>query len=218
MTALTYGCHPRATLPLSVNEDGTTADEMAVVPSTGEVVVIVPQSPRGDYLVAAKGVGSAWERLGAPCGTWGIDAVAASAGGVLAASCGMGLGMNKEAKTFSVSSDGGMSWQIRSAWRGAGKPDKSGLPISDFAGLAFGPGGAIYMSTTMGAVVSSDGGRDWAPTVTVGRASLLPGNGSPGGQFSFADVTHGWLLWQTVALVRTTDGIHWSVISVVAPS
>ncbi|MGA3354110.1 MAG: hypothetical protein ABSD85_13140 [Acidimicrobiales bacterium] len=55
------------------------------------------------------------------------------------------------------------------------------------------------------------------PHMTVGQASMLPGNGSAGGQFSFAGGSDGRLLWQTEALLATSDGVHWSVISAVPP-
>jgi hypothetical protein len=202
-----------ATLPLSVSADGTSADQMTMMPATGEVVVLVPQNPADDYLWAADGVGSRWSRLAGPCATWQVDAVVATGGDGLAVDCGTGAGMNKEPKLIVVSHDGGRSWHVASAWRNAQAPDPSGLPISDLFGLAAGPGGTIYMVTTMGASLSRDDGSHWVPLAATGRAGLLPGNGSAGGEFSFVGETHAWLLWQTVALLSTADGVHWSLIS-----
>jgi hypothetical protein len=67
------------------------------------------------------------------------------------------------------------------------------------------------MSTTMGAAISRDGGRTRVGINVAGQESGVPDNGDVGGQFSFISQTDGWLLWQTEALLRTVDGVHWTV-------
>ena len=189
-----------------------TIDELAIMPRTSRVVVAVPQ--RGsDYLVEASGVGSSWSRLAEPCPGWGIAAVLATGGDRLAAVCSNGTNMDHDPKIFAVSLDGGRKWQARSAWRNQEAPDPSGLPFADFLSVATSPGGDLRMATTTGAAVSRDGGRIWAPLEIAGPESPIPGNSFAGAQFSFVSNTHGWLLLQSEALLRTIDGSHWTVLS-----
>jgi hypothetical protein len=189
-----------------------TVDELAIIPRTGRLVVAIPQRG-GDYLVEASGLRSSWSRLAKPCVGWEIAAILATDGNELATLCSDGAEMDHEPKIFSVSLDGGRTWQVRSAWRNEEAPDPSGLPISDFLSLASGPDDDLRVATTMGAVVSRDGGRIWTPLEIVGPGTRLPGNSFAGAQFSFVSNTHGWLLLQSEALLRTDDGSHWTVLS-----
>ena len=205
-----------ATSRIQASGFGTVVDELAVLPHTGELVVVVSRVGSG-HIMAAEGAGSRWSRLGELCPDWGIDAVIATAGDSLAAVCGIGVGMNKEPKIFAVSLDGGRSWQTRSAWRTGLAPNPSGLPISDFFSVAASPDGDLYMATTMEAAASRDGGHNWVPIEIAGPGKVLPANSSAGGQFSFVSQTHGWLLWQSEALLQTVDGVHWTVLSSALP-
>lgn len=193
-----------------------TIDEFAVVPTTGELVVVVPAG-KGYYLVTARRFGSPWSRLTMPCPGLRVGAVLATSSGGLVAICAVGAGMNKSPKVVAVSSDGGRTWRRVASWLGPQAPDRSGIPIADFLTASVGSGDQLYLATTTEAASSSDGGQHWSPLDIGPRGKYLPDDGSYGAEFDFVGRVHGWLLLQGEALLSTTDGEHWQVLAGSSP-
>jgi hypothetical protein len=188
-----------------------TIDELAVVPTTQQLVVVVP-ALKGDELVSTSRFGSSWSSLTKPCPGLQVDAVLATSAVGLVAICQAGASMNESPKMVAVSFDGGHSWRHVAAWHNLQAPDPSGLPTADLLSAGTGPGDKLYLATTTGEASSSDGGRHWSPLNVGPKDTYLPGNGSFGAEFDFVGRVHGWLLLQGEALLNTTDGHEWCLL------
>jgi hypothetical protein len=190
----------------------------------GGDLAVEPQSQRlfvapamWDARLFTAGWSGGWSSRKTTC-NGSLQSLLVSPGGALTLVCGYGASMNKNPKAIFGSRNGGLSWRALSSWAPTGpdSSDGSGLPTTDFLVGAFSPSGIYYMATTVELASSSDGGRNWAP-LHVGREGRdLPANSAYGAQFCFAGLTHGWLLLEGEALLRTVDGHRWTVIGPIA--
>lgn len=184
---------------------------LGVVPGTGQLVVYQVYFPGRSATLTAKiyAIGAnqaSWQVIPAPkCRLGALDVVVPVGGQTLAAVCGQGLGMMHESKAFYVSINDGLTWQER-AQLNAWKASSSSMPFSDLVGLAASSVSTYYMATANELGVTHDGGRTWSQ-VNFGAAGLAEMT------TSFVDPQHGWILLPRAALLRTTDGLHWTVLA-----
>lgn len=181
---------------------------LEVVPGTGQLVVYEVYFPGRSQTLTAKiyAIGAnqaSWQTIPAPkCRLGALDVVVPAGGQTLAAVCGQGLGMMHESKAFYVSINDGRTWQER-AQLNAWKASSTSMPFSDLVGLAASSASTYYMATANELGVTHDGGRTWSQ-VNFGVSELAEMT------TSFVDPQHGWILLPHAALLRTTDGLHWT--------
>jgi len=184
---------------------------LEVVPGTGQLVVYQVYFPGRSETLTAKiyaiGANQArWQAIPAPrCRLGSLDVVVPVGGRTLAAVCGQGLGGMHESKAFYVSTNDGRTWQERAqlnAWKGS----RSSMPFEDLVGLAASSASTYYMATVNELGVTHDSGRRWSQVYwgASGLAEMTTW---------FVDPQHGWILLPRAALLRTTDGLHWTVLA-----
>ena len=185
---------------------------LEVVPGIGQLLVYQVYFPgRSETLTARIFLIGAhqgsWQAIPLPrCRLGELEVVVPAGGQTLAAVCGQGLGMMHESKAFYLSANEGRTWQERSqlnAWKGS----QSSMPFQDLLGLAASSANTYYMATVNELGVTHDGGRTWSQ-IYWGAAGL------GGMTTSFVDPQHGWILLAQAALLRTTDGTHWTAYPV----
>jgi photosystem II stability/assembly factor-like uncharacterized protein len=80
------------------------------------------------------------------------------------------------------------------------------MPFEDLVGLAASSASTYYMATVNELGVTHDSGRRWSQVYwgASGLAEMTTW---------FVDPQHGWILLPRAALLRTTDGLHWTVLA-----
>ena len=185
---------------------------LEVVPGIGQLLVYQVYFPGRSETLTAKIflIGAhqgSWQAIPPPrCRLGELEVVVPAGGQTLAAVCGQGLGMMHESKAFYLSANEGRTWQERSqlnAWRA----NQSSMPFQDLLGLAASSANTYYMATVNELGVTHDGGRTWSQI-------YWGAEGLGGMTTSFVDPQHGWILLPQAALLRTTDGKHWTAYPV----
>lgn len=157
--------------------------------------------------------GESWSMRQIPCGIEAESAVLSAApDGTLFAVCAGEPGAGYQAKSTSVSTNGGLTWTVHSTCE-AQTQNCTGVPVppldDGYLGALDAVSGttAFLIGSRSALLTTQDGGADWQPT----PSAIGDDDGGPS-QVTFATVTDGLVLGDG-ALWRTTDGgAHWSKV------
>ena len=180
---------------------------------------LILSGPTSGGEIAISPDGQSWQLADLPSACVGDAQLGASPAGTLLDACAIEVGGGFAPKEAWTSTDWGSHWTLLS--RSTNWPPPSGeAPIGQIP--AYGYPNDIAMPTSLDAWMTMgredmyethDGGVTWT-------ASAVPGGfaGNAGGaeQVVFADATHGWALGSE-GLYRTTDGSHWTQLTVLGP-
>jgi hypothetical protein len=200
-----------------VTQEGALGQSWLVRIGRSEAYVVSNPSPLPDLSPDSAPVwftddgGQSWSTRAIPCGVEAESVVlSAAADGTLFAVCAGEPGAGYEAKSTSVSADGGLTWAVHPTCE-AQNQNCAGVPVPPvndgyLGALDAVSGTTAFLIGSRGALLTTtDGGADWQPT----PSAIGDEDGGPS-QVTFANSTDGLVLGDGV-LWRTTDGgADWS--------
>ena len=185
----------------------TTSVEALMLARTGLNSALVVEGLDGpNSILSTSDAGRTWTMLAAPCRGMFVNAAVAITASRWFMTCVLPGGAGNADKKLYETHDAGGSWRLlaESNIQGPNKGNLDGAEPGVFG--ADRTGTVLWMSVGVGFMdISTDGGHTWR----MDRQQLIQYTPEP-----FVSVSrHAWLANYHGGLIRTSDGIHWGVVT-----